>query len=80
MSDELYREIHKCARRGTDQIEHCQCLIERKIEEDKMDLLKRRNEGASDASIGRWHHLETTLANTFRYTLLSGVCAVVEDA
>jgi hypothetical protein len=80
MSDELYREVHKCARRGTDQIEHCKCLIERKIEEDKMALLQRRDEGVSDASIGRfWHHLEITLANTFRYTLLSGVCAVVEE-
>jgi hypothetical protein len=80
MSEELYREIHKGARRGTEQIEHCKCLMERKIEEDKVALLKRRDEGASDASIGRfWHHLEITLANTFRYTLLSGVCAVVQE-
>jgi len=81
MSQDFYREIHKCARRGTEQIEHCKCLIERKLEDDKAAfLLKRRDEVASDASIGRlWHHLEITLGNTFRYALLSGVCAVVEE-
>ena len=43
-------------------------------------LLKRRDEAVSDASAGRFlHHLEITLGNTFRYTLLSGVCAVVEE-
>jgi hypothetical protein len=81
MSQEFYREVHKCARRGTEQIEHCKRLIERQIEEDKKALLlKRRDEAVSDASAGRfWHHLEITLGNTFRYTLLSGVCAVVEE-
>lgn len=81
MSQESYDEISNCARRGAEQIEHCKCLIERKIEEDKTTLLlKRREEASSDASIGRfWHHLEITLGNTFRYTLLSGVCAVVEE-
>jgi hypothetical protein len=64
-----------------EQIEHCKCLIEREIEEDKESLLLRQqDEPASNASIGRiWHHLEITLGNTFRYTLLSGVCAVVEE-
>jgi len=81
MSEEFYREIHTCARRGTEQIEHCKNLIERKIEDDmRAFLLRRQDEAAHDASIGRFlHHLEITLGNTFRYTLLSGVCAVVEE-
>jgi hypothetical protein len=81
MSLEFYREIHRAARRGAEQIEHCKCLIEQKIEEDKTTLLlKRGDEVISDASMGRfWHHLDITLGNTFRYTLLSGLCAVVEE-
>jgi hypothetical protein len=81
MSLEFYREIHRAARRGAEQIEHCKCLIEQKIEEDKTALLlKRGDEVISATSIGRfWHHLDITLGNTFRYTLLCGVCAVVEE-
>lgn len=81
MSKDFYAEIASCVRRGTEQIEYCKILVEQKIEEDKTALLlKRENEAVPDASIGRlWHHLEITLGNTFRYTLLSGVCAVVEE-
>jgi hypothetical protein len=81
MPQDFYGEVAKCVRRGTEQIEYCKALVERKLEEDKTALLlKREDEAVPDASIrGLWHHLEITLANTFRYTLLSGVCAVLED-
>jgi hypothetical protein len=81
MLQEFYGEVARYVRRGTDQIEYCKNLVEQKIEEDKTALLlKQRDEAVSDASIRRlWHHLEITLANTFRYTLLAGVCAVVEE-
>jgi hypothetical protein len=78
---EFYREVAKCVRRGTEQIEFCKTLVEQKIEEDKTALLlERGDETLSDATIRRlWHHLEITLGNTFRYALLVGVCAVVEE-
>jgi hypothetical protein len=81
MLPDIFGEVARCVRRGTEQIEYCKILVEQKIEDDKASLLlKRENESVSDASMGRlWHHLEITLANTFRYTLLSGVCAVVEE-
>jgi hypothetical protein len=81
MSQDFYGEVARTIRRGAESIEYCRNLVERKIEEDKATLLlKRRDETVSEAAVGRlWHHLEITLANTFRYTLLSGVCAVAEE-
>jgi hypothetical protein len=81
MSQDFYGEVARSIRRGTESIEYCRNLVERKIQEDKAALLlKRRDETVPEAAVGRlWHHLEITLANTFRYTLLSGVCAVAEE-
>src|SRR5438093_5628297 len=81
MLHEFYDQVGRCVRRGTEQIEYCKCLVEQRIEQDKEAwLLKAGNESVSDASISRlWHHLEITLANTFRCTLLCGLCAVVEE-
>src|SRR5690349_5817705 len=81
MSQDFYDEVARSMRRGTESIEYCRNLVERRIEEDKATLLlKRRDETVPEATVGRlWHHLEITLANTFRYTLVSGVCAVAEE-
>lgn len=81
MSQDFYGEVARSIRRGTESIEYCRNLVEHKIEEDKLALLlKRRDEAVPEATVGRlWHHLEITLANTFRYTLVSGVCAVAEE-
>src|SRR5262249_41665496 len=82
MSHGFYREVAQLVRRGTEQIEYCRELVEQKIEENKMELLLKREDGTvSDEAIRQlWHHLEITLANTFRHTLVAGVCAVVEES
>jgi hypothetical protein len=81
MSREFYCGVVECARRGAEQIEYCKNLVEQKIADEKMELLERGNDGTvSDASLRQlWNHLELTLGNTFRFTLLAGVCAVLEE-
>lgn len=80
-----YRELLRYARWRTDQLFHCHCEIEKKIHDDKYNLLaksqeQRKSGAAGDQSLGRLlYHLEYTLGNTFRYTLLIGVCSVLEE-
>jgi hypothetical protein len=72
-------DIEKYIRWRDDQIQHCRVLIEEQMKMDKIDLLTKANEQPNIETGKLWYHLEHTLGNTFRYTLLLGVCSTLEE-
>jgi hypothetical protein len=82
----FYRDLLRYARWRTEQLSHCHCEIEKKINDGKYDLLDKNRQqlesgAAEDPSLGRLlYHLEYTLGNTLRYTLIIGVCSVLEES
>lgn len=69
------------------RLEHlyaCFADFEDHIDEKKLDLCSRVDKGEfsrNDPQVGQIvHHLQCVLANTFRYTLLGGVCSFLEEA
>ena len=81
MMQDVY-EISQLACHRLDQIGHCKNFVEVKIHEDEFTLLQRAHEKQiDDKQAGKvWHHLQISLGNTFRYTLVSGVCSILEDS
>lgn len=82
----FYRELHRYALWRIEQLFHCHCEVEKKVSDDKYAALAKDHEerlagAAANPSLGRLlHHLEYTLGNTFRYTLIIGVCSVLEES
>lgn len=81
-TEKFCHDLAKYARWRDDQIYACNKLIEETIDKDKYDLLVKRDEGqVAEAEAAKlMYHFEVTLLNTFRYTLLAGVCAILEES
>src|SRR5688572_14207766 len=82
----FYSELRKYARWRFEQLSYCKSEIENKVYDNKYALLsqdhdQRRAGVATNPALGRLlHHLEYTIGNTFRYTLVIGVCSVLEES
>jgi hypothetical protein len=76
------RDLMKRYRVRDDQIGHCRHEVETKIDKDTYDVLVKKEDGKlTDDVAGRLlYHFDITLGNTFRYTLVCGVCAILEEA
>lgn len=74
-------DVQKYVRWRDDQIGYCRNMLERKLSEDRYDLHLKYQDGeiAKEAAGRLQYHFEITLGNTFRATLLAGVCAILEE-
>jgi hypothetical protein len=82
--DKANRDLGDYLHARLQHLEHCNAEIEEKLCDERMSLCKKIDEGVyskHDHAIGRIaYHLEMVLGNTFRYTLLVGVCSFLEEA
>jgi hypothetical protein len=72
--------LHERLRR----LEQCNAKVEEKLCDDRIAFCTKIDEGVyskNDPIIGQMvHHLEMVVGNTFRYTMLVGVCSFLEEA
>lgn len=82
--DKANVDLAKYLRRRLQYLEQCNAEIEGKLSEDKLDLCRQIDEGVyskHDPAIGKViFHLEFIVGNTFRYTMLVGLCSFLEEA
>lgn len=75
-ADYLYRRCDYLTRTNGE--------IETKLSDDELDIVLRLNTGElspDDPDVGRaFFHIDCVVANTFRYTMLAGVCSFLEEA
>jgi transcriptional regulator with XRE-family HTH domain len=75
-----YQALTNYLRLRLERLQSCHVLIEHKIYNDKIALFEGKA-NKQDASIGKiLYHLEYAVGNTFRYTLLIGICSFLEEA
>lgn len=67
-----------------EYLSRCWTEIEAKLSGDRMTLLDKIDNGEcskDDPALGQaFHHLDFVVGNTFRYTMLVGVCSFLEEA
>ena len=77
-------DLGKYLRRRLEYLERCNAEIESKLSDDERDLCRRVDKGEyskNDSAIDQIvFHLEIVVGNTFRYTMLIGVCSFLEEA
>jgi hypothetical protein len=82
--DQARRALADYLRMRLERLRQCNSELERKLSDDRDALCRRVDKGEirrDDPVIGRVaFHLEYVLGNTFRYTLLVGVCSFLEEA
>jgi hypothetical protein len=70
--------------RRLQYLDRCNAEIESKLSDDERNLCGKIDDGAyskNDPSVGQIiFHLEYVVGNTFRYTMLVGVCSFLEEA
>jgi hypothetical protein len=76
LADYLHRRLQ--------YLESCYNEIENKLTDDELDLCRNIDEGKydkNDPGVGKIiFHLEYVVGNTFRYTMLVGICSFLEEA
>jgi hypothetical protein len=78
------RDLADYLHRRLEYLRACKTNIENRLRADEMDLRQKIDDGVyskNDPAIGKTiFHLEYVVGNTFRYTMLIGVCSFVEEA
>ena len=77
-----YHELGVYLRRRLGHLRSCHVLVEERIYDDIMaHAEKSKGHKDADSAMNRlMHHLIYGLGNTFRYTLLIGVCSFLEES
>ena len=78
------RDLSDYLRERLRRLEHCNAEVEEKLCDDRIAFCRKIDEGVyskNDPIIGQMvQHLEMVVGNTFRYTMLVGVCSFLEEA
>jgi len=78
------RDLRDYLHRRLDYLERCNTQVETEIWDQEMDLCRKIDDGfysQNDPAIGEIIvHLEFVVGNTFRYTMVVGVCSFLEEA
>lgn len=75
----FYSELERQIRLRLDRLQHCSAHIEGAIADDKLKCADLRGTRPDDELGKILYHLEYVLGNTSRYTLLVGVCSILEQ-
>lgn len=78
------RDLANYLNRRLDYLGKCETEIENKLWRDERQLLRKVEEGVcreDDPALGSFlFHIDCIVGNTFRYTMLVGVCSFLEEA
>ena len=78
------QELTEYLRKRLEHLEQCNATFESHLDEERRGLQRKRDEGAvrhDDPEVRKInHHREYVVANTFRYTMLVGLCSFLEEA